>query len=85
MQKHTKLYLDYFDKHGKFLKCEVCSGVACDIHHIQRRGMGGSKKADRVENLIALCRKCHELYGDKKQYKEFLKKKHRNYEQSWTR
>ena len=33
---------------------------AVDIHHIIPRGMGGSKLRDYPENLIALCRECHE-------------------------
>ena len=38
--------------------------------------MGGSKHADRIENLMALCRKHHEMYGDRKQWKEWLQKVH---------
>ena len=30
-----------------------------DVHHISRRGMGGSKKLDVPENLIGLHRSCH--------------------------
>jgi IS1 family transposase len=42
--------------------------------------MGGSKDKDTIENLMGLCRKCHIEYGDKKQYKEFLKDIHaKNY------
>jgi 5-methylcytosine-specific restriction endonuclease McrA len=42
-----------------FIPCEVCGAQAVDIHHIQARGMGGSKSRDTPENLIALCRSCH--------------------------
>ena len=42
-----------------FIGCEVCGVVASDIHHIQPRGMGGSKLRDTPDNLIALCRPCH--------------------------
>ena len=43
-------------------------------------GLGGSKDKDTIENLMGLCRKCHIEYGDKKQYKEFLKDIHaKNY------
>jgi 5-methylcytosine-specific restriction endonuclease McrA len=63
-----------------FVPCEVCGTQAVDIHHIEARGMGGNKNADVIENLMGLCRKCHIEYGDKKQYKEFLKDIHaKNY------
>ena len=42
-----------------FIGCEVCGTAASDIHHIQPRGMGGSKLRDTPDNLIALCRPCH--------------------------
>ena len=44
-----------------------------DIHHIESRGMGGSKTKDDPNNLMALCRACHVEFGDKKQHKQFLK------------
>lgn len=73
MKKHVRLYFDYFG-HGvdSFIPCEVCGSRATDIHHIDCRGMGGSKSKDFIENLQALCRTCHLVYGDKKQYIEFL-------------
>jgi hypothetical protein len=73
MKAHTKIYMKAFGYDlTDFIPCEVCGSKAVDIHHIEARGMGGSKDADRPENLMALCRKCHETYGDKKQYMEFL-------------
>jgi 5-methylcytosine-specific restriction endonuclease McrA len=81
MQKHTQIYLQGMGyKKTDFIPCEVCGSQAVDIHHINARGMGGSKSADVIENLMGLCRKCHIEYGDKKQYKEFLKDIHaKNY------
>jgi 5-methylcytosine-specific restriction endonuclease McrA len=81
MQKHTQIYLQGMGyKTTDFIPCEVCGTQAVDIHHIEARGMGGNKKADVIENLMCLCRKCHIEYGDKKQYKEFLKNIHeKNY------
>jgi 5-methylcytosine-specific restriction endonuclease McrA len=38
--------------------------------------MGGTKKNDTIENLMALCRRCHLEYGDKSQHMEMLKSKH---------
>lgn len=77
MKKHTKLYLAYFGyDESDFISCEVCGYKAVDIHHIECRGMGGSKEADKIENLQALCRECHVKYGDKKDFKEFLQDIH---------
>ena len=77
MRRHTKVYFDHFG-YGLdcFIRCEVCSARAVDIHHIECRGMGGSKEKDKIENLMGLCRKCHLEYGDKKQHIDFLKEKH---------
>lgn len=62
MKKHTKIYLEYFG-YGEqdFIPCENCGKHATDIHHIIPKGIGGSKTKDYIENLMALCRKCHEL------------------------
>lgn len=78
MQKHTKIYLDYFGySTTDYIECEACNAYrAVDIHHIEARGMGGSKSKDTIENLMAVCRKCHERYGDKKEWKDWLKSVH---------
>lgn len=62
-----------------FIPCEVCSRRAVDIHHIEARGMGGSNKKDHIENLMAVCRECHNKYGDKVDYKPMLKEIHKKY------
>lgn len=78
MRNHTKVYLNHFSYTGDdFIPCEVCGTRAVDIHHIEARGMGGTKKVDAIENLMALCREHHLQYGDKKQYIEFLIQKHK--------
>jgi hypothetical protein len=84
MRKHTKIYFDYFG-YGKedFVSCEVCGRRACDTHHIDCRGMGGSKEKDVIENLMAVCRECHIKYGDKKEYMDFLKEKHHEFMEAY--
>ena len=60
MKNHTKVYLKAFGyTTTDFIACEVCGAQAQDIHHIESRGMGGSKMRDNIENLMALCRTCH--------------------------
>lgn len=79
MKKHIVVYLDHFNYDtDDFIPCEVCGAKAVDIHHIKARGMGGSNTKDVIENLQALCRKCHLDFGDKKQWMDFLINKHKN-------
>jgi 5-methylcytosine-specific restriction endonuclease McrA len=80
VKNHTKVYLKGMGySTTDFICCEVCQGQAVDIHHIESRGMGGSKIADTIENLMALCRNCHTEYGDKKQHKEMLTATHNHH------
>ena len=77
MQKHTKIYLQFFNyDFGDYIPCEICNAPAKDIHHIEARGMGGSSDKDTIENLMALCRKCHVEYGDITELKPKLKELH---------
>jgi hypothetical protein len=80
MKKHTRVYLEHFGFDTEtFIPCEVCGAKAVDVHHIYRRGMGGSKSADHIDNLMAVCRICHIKYGDLKKYMDFLKEVHSDY------
>jgi len=77
MKKHTAVYFDFFGYDTEsFIPCEVCGAKAVDIHHIRRRGMGGSKTQDYISNLMAVCRICHDRYGDRTKYKDFLREIH---------
>lgn len=37
-------------------QCQVCGGVATQLHHVLYKSYGG---ADISQNLICLCNKCH--------------------------
>lgn len=77
MKKHTKIYYSFFNyDQCNFIPCEVCGDQAIDIHHIECRGMGGTKQLESIDNLMALCRSCHLIFGDKKQHKDVLKEIH---------
>lgn len=88
MKPHTKIYLDAIGKKpGEHIPCEICWALdpngegapAVDIHHIERRGMGGDKSADTPENLMAMCRQHHTELGDIIVLKPHLKQIHLKY------
>ncbi|MCT4253006.1 HNH endonuclease [Elizabethkingia anophelis] len=80
MQKHIKVYIGFFNPHDtSWIPCEICGNKAVDIHHIHRRSEFGKKckgEQDKIENLIALCRKCHELAHANTFTKDYLKEVH---------
>lgn len=79
MQKHIKVYTQYFNTHSNYYPCEVCNKQAVDIHHIIPRSKFGKKtkdQQDKIENLIALCRPCHEDAHANKLTKEHLQQIH---------
>ncbi len=47
-------YFDYGEQ--DVILCEACGSPAVDVHHIHGRGPG----KDVINNLIAVCRKCHD-------------------------
>lgn len=80
---YKKIYINYFDYcEQDFIPCELCSRRSVDIHHIDNKGMGGSKEKDYIENLIALCRECHIEAHNGEQSIEMLVLAHRNKVQS---
>ena len=77
MKKHVKIFLQNFGwGEQDFIPCLMCGQRAVDIHHIERRGMGGSKTKDKIENLAELCRHCHLLAEESKEFNKQVKIKH---------
>lgn len=77
MQKHIKVYFDFFDYcQDEFIPCENCSSKAVDIHHLIFRSHQGN---DEIKNLMALCRNCHIKAHSNKEFNEQLKEKHYEY------
>lgn len=80
MIKYKRVYLEYFNLDPQdFIPCEITGQQAVDIHHIQAKGMGGSKIRDVIENLIAVTREAHDYFGDKAIYKDWLSEVHDTY------
>ena len=77
MKKHVKIFLQNFG-YGEqdYIPCLKCGQKAVEIHHIEPRGMGGSKTKDNIENLVGLCRKCHIKAEHNKEFNKLVKQKH---------
>lgn len=61
MKRYTKNYLDFFH-YGidDWIPCELCGSQAVDCHHLTKQSKFGKKKEkDYIENIIAVCRDCH--------------------------
>ena len=74
MKKHTKILMNFFG-YGEqdFIPCTRCGTTANDTHHISSRGSGGDKCKDYIENLIHLCRTCHDIAHSNKDFNNKLK------------
>jgi 5-methylcytosine-specific restriction endonuclease McrA len=79
MKRHIKNYLTGIGHDGmSFIPCEVCGGTGTDVHHVEPRSHFGSTRKheqDAFENLVALCRECHDkAHGvDSRDMKDMLK------------
>ncbi len=77
MKDYKKLFSRYWSvSSDDALLCWYCNqSVAVDIHHIESKKMGGVSKnrLNRIDNLFAVCRKCHSLAHKNKSVNEEFK------------
>lgn len=74
MQNHTKVYMKFFNfEEGDFIPCEMCGAQAVDIHHLEKRN---KIKNDFPENLIGVCRDCHNKAENDSMFNMFSRIKH---------
>tara|TARA_Y100001951_G_scaffold102347_1_gene108857 strand:+ start:193 stop:543 length:351 start_codon:yes stop_codon:yes gene_type:complete len=52
--------------------CTKCNDFATDCHHYRSRKSGGNKNMDYYENLIPLCRLCHDIAGVDKEFNHLV-------------
>ena len=77
MKAYTKEYLNKFHyTETDFIPCEICARRGVDIHHIITRKRRSYLK-DNINNLMSVCRECHQDYGDINEYIPMLFKIHR--------
>ena len=83
MKRYKKIFLTYHNlSQADFIECAVCTSEAVDIHHISGRPMGNkSDRYDVVENLIPLCRDCH----DKAENEKITKQECKEYLFLWSK
>lgn len=75
MQKHVKIYMDYYGfGEQDYIPCEGCGSKSVDIHHLVNRSHGGK---DEIENLCACCRECHTKAHDDREFNTWLKIAHK--------
>tara|TARA_B100000029_G_scaffold6331_1_gene6855 strand:- start:236 stop:511 length:276 start_codon:yes stop_codon:yes gene_type:complete len=80
MKNHVRVYLKFWGYAVSSLSqekipCDYCQKLNTEVHHISKRGSGGSKKKDTPENLVALCRTCHTMADHNKEFNDMVKKK----------
>jgi len=78
MKDYKKLFSRYWSvSSDDTLLCWYCNQeVAVDIHHIESKKMGGvqNNRLNRIDNLFAVCRKCHSLAHKDKLVNDKFKK-----------
>lgn len=75
MQKYTKIYLEKFKlTTGDFIPCECCGKKATEIHHLLGRK---GNLLNKLENSMAVCRTCHDDYGQIKHFMYYMLKIHK--------
>lgn len=76
MKDYTKTYLEFFGySEADFIPCECCGAKSVDVHHIYARSIKKKLEND-ICNIMAVCRSCHDKFGDKKQHRDYLQNKH---------
>jgi 5-methylcytosine-specific restriction endonuclease McrA len=77
MKPYTKTYMKYFGYDtSDFIPCEVCGKNASDIHHLEPRSIAKAKE-NLIDNLMALCRSCHDECGSSRRMNDTAKLIHR--------
>lgn len=78
MTNYKKIFLEFWELETiDFINCinPNCLKTSVDLHHIDNKGIGGSKKKDYIENLAPCCRLCHDKAHDYKEFNQFIKKR----------
>ena len=64
MTQLSDLRAEVFTQAGGWCEFPSCDERADELAHIKHRGMGGNKKANTPDNVLAFCRDHHRKYDD---------------------
>jgi hypothetical protein len=77
MKSYTKVYMKYFGYDiSDWIPCEICGNKCTEIHHLEPRSRAKAK-LNLIDNLMGLCRRCHEDCGRSAAMNETAKLIHR--------
>ena len=76
MIKYKKIFIDYWGYTiADYIPCACCNSKSIDIHHLIFKSQGGK---DEPDNLISLCRECHNKAHADTDFNNHLKQIHAN-------
>ena len=73
---HTDNRISRYLEKDDIILCEICGVQAVDLHHILYKSQGGG---DEVDNIIALCRQCHDKAHNMQFTPDYLREIHKKY------
>jgi 5-methylcytosine-specific restriction endonuclease McrA len=77
VKPYTKTYLNHFGYSvADFIPCECCGAKSVDIHHLTPRSLR-KDLVNKIDNLMALCRTCHDRAGRDREFNDELRYIHR--------
>ena len=77
MKPYVKTYLAYFGyDESSWIPCEICGAKCVEIHHLEPKSIAKAKE-NLIDNLIGICRECHNLCHSNRQFNEDAKLIHR--------
>jgi hypothetical protein len=77
MKSYVKVYFKFFGyDESSWIECECgCGQKAVDIHHLESRSIA-SHLLNKIENLCAVTRLCHDRADKDRKFNSELKLKH---------
>lgn len=77
MKNYIKTYMTYFGySPSEWMPCEICGAGMVDVHHLEPKSIAKAK-VNLIDNLIGVCRDCHNECHNSRRFNEEAKLIHR--------